>query len=103
MRSDPWPTPPDLAQSPELAVLALLDAALDLTVSALLALYPELTDPERPYWIDAPPAARDRAQTIATRTHSLRDAIARYRRILPPATDDLPEPDHRPPDDDIPW
>jgi hypothetical protein len=99
MRSAPWPTPPDLAENPELAVLALLDAALDLTVSALLALYPELADPERPYWIDAPSAARDRAATIASRAHSLREALARYRRILPPATDDLSSP----PDDDLSW
>ena len=103
MRSDPWPTPPDLAESPELAVLALLDAALELAVSALLALYPEIADPERPYWIDAPSAARDRAATITSRAYSLRDALARYRQILPPATDDLPEPDPRPPDDDISW
>lgn len=46
---------------------------------------------------------RDRATTIAARAHSLRDALARYRRILPPATDDLPDPDPRPPDDDISW
>jgi hypothetical protein len=89
MRPHPWPTPPDLAESPELAVLALLDATLDLAVSALLALYPELADPERPYWIDGPSAARNRAQTIATRAHALRDAIAAYRRTLAPAPDDL--------------
>jgi hypothetical protein len=99
MRSAPWPTAPELAEHPELAVLALLDAALDLTVSALLALYPELADPERPYWIDAPCAARDRAATLASRAHSLREALAGYRRILPPATDDLPEPSR--PDDDL--
>ena len=99
----PWPTPPDLALSPELAILTLLDVTLDLAVYALLARYPELADPERPYWIDTPSAARDRAVTITTRAHSLRDAIARYRRILPPAEDDFPDPREVPPDDDISW
>lgn len=99
MRSAPWPTPPELAENPELAVLALLDAALDLAVSALLALYPELADPERPYWIRRPSPDLDRAATLTRRAHALQDAIAAYRRTLPPATDDLPEPS--PPDDDI--
>lgn len=103
MRSDPRPTPPDLAENPELAILTLLDTALDLAVGALLALYPELADPERPYWIGAPSVACDRAAGITTRAHSLRDAIARYRRILPPADDVLPDPREDPPDDDIPW
>jgi hypothetical protein len=39
---DPVPTPAALARAPELAALAILERALDVTRYALLAAYPEL-------------------------------------------------------------
>ena len=48
---DPIPTPDDLVDAPELAILVALDHTLELAASALACAHPELLDPERPYWL----------------------------------------------------
>ena len=50
-KSDGMPTPDDLVGTPELAILAALAWTLDLVTRTLVCAYPELTDPERPYWL----------------------------------------------------
>jgi hypothetical protein len=76
-----------LAASPELAVLAALLAVLDIVVSALLAVHPELVDHERPYWIKTPDAVR-LAACVLRNANGLRRAINRYRLAVMPS----PEP-----------
>ena len=43
------PTPPQIAQCPELALLSVLDFTLDAAVRALVAAHPELDGAEQPY------------------------------------------------------
>jgi hypothetical protein len=76
---DRIPTPDDLADSPELAILAALDHTLALAASALVCAHPELLDPERPYWLGSPTRAATIAQTLVRRTRRLQRALRTYR------------------------
>jgi len=76
---DPIPTPDDLVDAPELAILAALDHTLELAVSALACAHPELLDPERPYWLGSPTRAATIAQTLVRRTRELQRALRTYR------------------------
>jgi len=70
--------PPDprlLGHAPELAALAMLDAALEVTVSALTAEHPTLA--ERSEGAD-PPSLRHARQLLAS-AHTLRGTLERYR------------------------
>ena len=73
------PTPTQLDDAPELAVLAALDTALDAAANMLVAMHSELRSgsplddelPLRPaVWV---------AYELTDRAHALRDAIRRYR------------------------
>jgi hypothetical protein len=75
MSLSPWlPTPPEIAKDPELAPLAMLEAALDVTAWALHAQHPELADdaalPE--------PITKLAAQLLAEASR-LRSLIGTYR------------------------
>lgn len=93
----PWrgATANDLAVDPELAVIALLDAALALTVEALLAFVPEL-DPHACTWSEAPPVVLAARQIVVHARH-LRELVHEYRRELDYVVE------ANPPDDDIPF
>ena len=71
-----------LAQAPELAALALLDVALELSVRALLAEHPtlELKEPR----LEAPSLRR--AQRVLTTVYPLQRAVHRYRETVVAAT-----------------
>lgn len=69
-------SPQALAASPELAAVAVLDAALDVTVRALAAVWPELQDGNLPY--DEHRAALE----VIELARSLGIAIRRYRRAV---------------------
>jgi len=90
-----WPRSEDLAFEPELAPLALLDAALAVTVQSLIARNPELlvADPR-----DRPSALAVAARNIVVLYRDLHDALDEYRALLPP-----PEEAHRSAGDDIPF
>ena len=92
------PTPFDLVHSPELASLTLLEYALQVTVRALVATYPQLQDGDVPYWRVDPSPACKLASSIVTRAGSLTPLIRRYSAQLPP---DPPGSPHR--DDDVPF
>jgi hypothetical protein len=88
-----WPRTEDLAFEPELAPLALLDAALALVVQALIARNPELLSENE--------ALRRAPRTMAARQiialyRDLHDALDEYRALLPTehelatGTDDIP-------------
>ena len=75
----PWPTPEELGDAPELAVLALLDANLELALRALVAAHPALGDPDRPAWtLDHSPSGRA-AETFLARAKGLHRALETYR------------------------
>jgi hypothetical protein len=90
------PTPPELAQAPELALIALLHHALELTVRVLIAAHPQLNDLEKPYWIPQPHSTTI-AQTILSTVYSLQQNLDDYRHqihteINPTTTDKDPYP-----------
>lgn len=78
------PRTEDLAFEPELAPIALLEAALAITVQALIARNPELlvgNDAIR----QVPLAAA--AHHVVVLYREMHDALDRYRSLLPPASD----------------
>jgi hypothetical protein len=88
-----WPRTEDLAFEPELAPLALLDAALAIAVQALIARNPELLSEDD--------ALRRGPRTLAARNivalyRDMHDALDEYRALLPTesqlahGTDDFP-------------
>jgi hypothetical protein len=77
-----WPTPDEIDEAPELALLALLDTHLELLLRALVAAHPALIDRNRPSWRrDTSPAYRA-AETLAARSARLLRAVAVYRRAI---------------------
>jgi len=87
-----WPRTEDLAFDPELAPLALLDAALAIAVQALIATNPGLLSQSE--------ALRQQPQTLAARHivalyRDMHDALDEYRALLPSnngaaGNDDIP-------------
>ena len=88
-----WPRSEDLAFEPELAPLALLDAALAVAVQALIARNPEMLS-ERDELRRVPRAAA--ALHIVALYREMHDALDEYRALLPTeqqlatGTDDIP-------------
>jgi hypothetical protein len=80
--SPPWrpATANDLAADPELSAVALLDAALVVSLEALHAFLPEL-DPQSHTSFEAPPVVLAARQIVVHARH-LRDLIRDYRRQL---------------------
>jgi hypothetical protein len=76
-----WPRTDDLAFEPELAPLALLEAALALTVQSLIARNPELLC-ESETLRQAPRAVA--ARNIVALYREMHDALDEYRALLPP-------------------
>jgi hypothetical protein len=72
------PTVEQLTASPELATLAVLDAALGVAIVALVAAWPELNDLEANCPHDEPRTALD----VVQRAGDLAGAINRYRLAL---------------------
>jgi hypothetical protein len=71
---------PDLVLAPELAPIALLGHALDVTVTALLAEHPTLTD-DYAMARDGDPVV-SLAAAICRRAVSLEDTLGRYTRAV---------------------
>jgi hypothetical protein len=88
-----WPRTEDLAFEPELAPLALLDAALALAVQSLIACNPELLS-ENEAVRQGPRAVA--AHHIVALYREMHDALDEYRALLPDehqlatGTDDIP-------------
>lgn len=73
------PTPPEIDESPELAILASLNCALEMTDCALVAAYRELFDDERREPLS--PSAVCAAEILET-TDRLRTSISKYRTAI---------------------
>ena len=82
MTSHPPVTPNELRTDPELAILDALGHTLELAVYALVAIYPELTDSERPYWHSEDSAAGKEAAHLIACGERLETAICRYRTTI---------------------
>jgi hypothetical protein len=89
------PTPAQIDEHPEDAVLALLDETLLVAVRALVAAHPSLDDAGRPYWVQPPTPDSRSARQVISRAYELLGALADYRRSREPL-DDIDE-------DDIPF
>jgi len=85
------PTPPDLVLDPELAVLSVLDHALDIAVAALLAEHPSLVDDFRTPTQHGPLVAL--ASTLCRRASALRDTLSAYDHAAREAAASRSEPD----------
>ena len=82
MTSHPPVTPNELRTDPELAILDALGHTLELAVYALVAIYPELTDSDRPSWRRENSAAGDAAARLIAGGQNLERAIFRYRTAI---------------------
>ena len=92
-RSAPPPTPDEIADAPELALLQALDPILELVPRALVAAHPELADPEAPYWVrEASPTTR-KADDILAAAHRLQHHLRAYRLAITLARDQRLEVD----------
>lgn len=73
------PTPESLEYGPELGALALLDAALDVSIRTLAAKYPTLEDPDERDWVIPPPqASAALAAVVVGLADTLRCAVLHY-------------------------
>ena len=82
MISQPPPTPDDLRRDPELAILAALDHTLELAVYALVAIYPDLTDSDRPLWHRQDAEIDHAANHLVACTEPLRHAIGEFQTAI---------------------
>lgn len=89
------PSPPEIHDHPEDAVLALLDETVIVGVRSLVAAHPDIDDPARPYWATPPSSASRSARQVIARAYELLGALADYRRSRD-ADDEIDE-------DDIPF
>ncbi len=79
---DRTPTPEDLVDAPELALLAALERTLDLVVRALVSAHPELADPERPYWLRQASRMPTAAATLVDQSAEMKQALVVYREAV---------------------
>jgi len=77
------PTPADIADNPELASLAILDSALDISATAILAQYPEIHSPDWPLDSHPPPDPPTyAANVLLTLLGATRTAVRSYRETI---------------------
>jgi hypothetical protein len=81
-KTDRMPTPDDLVDAPELAILAALDQTLDLVVRALVCAHPELADPQRPYWLRQASRMATAAETLVNQTDKMKHALLVYQKAV---------------------
>jgi len=86
-----WPTPDELVEAPELAVLALLDTNLELALRALVAAHPALADLDPPPWTLEPSPSGRAAEILLASTKRLHQALETYRDAVAPRHDALPD------------
>jgi len=87
------PTPGEIADAPELALLHALDEILDLAPRVLVAAHPELADPEAPFWVREASRTTRKGNDIVATAHRLQRHIRAYRRAISLARDKRCEAD----------
>jgi len=76
------PTPDELDDAPELAIVAALDEILELTLRALVSFHPQLGDPECPHWVRNASPASEAADCILAAARPLAGALEAYRGVV---------------------
>jgi len=76
------PTPDELADHPELALLHALDEILELLPRVLVAAHPELAEPDAPYWVREASEPARRANDLVLDAHRLRQDTRHYRAAI---------------------
>lgn len=85
------PPPPLLDRAPQLAILEVLESALDVTAQVLAAENPKLLDHELPYWVaQKEPPSYFTALAIIKLLQQLRRSIDRYRADVDRELNDRP-------------
>ncbi len=92
-RAPPLPTPDELADAPELALLHALDPILELVSRTLVAAHPELGDPEAPFWVRDASRTTRKADDILATAHRLQRHLRGYRMAITLARDQRLEVD----------
>lgn len=77
-----WPDRKDLCSDPSLAILAALDATLNLAILSLEANYPHLSDRERPYYLPPLLPSDKVAEKLIPIGRKLQHALADYRKVI---------------------
>ena len=99
---DDWlPSPEELDQAPQLALLAVLDRSLEIAAYAVLVAHPELSDPEPPPYWRPPDRSANAAESLLRVAARLRRALSLYRITTLRAT--LSHPPGEPLADDLPF
>ena len=87
------PTPDELVDAPELAILHALDQILILAPRVLVTAHPQLADTGAPLWIVEAPKTTQTAADIVAEAHQLQRFIRAYRRAVSLARDQRAEVD----------
>jgi len=87
------PTPDEIAQDPELALLHALDQILNLVPRVLVAAHPELADPDAPFWVREASTTTRHANHIVLDAHRLHQHIRAYRTAITMAREQRLESD----------
>lgn len=77
-----WPQREQLCSDPALAILAALDAVLDLVILSLIASHPCLSDPERPYYLPPLFPSDKAAPRVIAIGRKLQNALQDYRNAV---------------------
>jgi len=77
----PRPTPAELLDAPELAILAVLRTTLDATVATLTSVHPDLYSPDDHVRDPVFPGSSAIAGTLITLIRALEELIDVYRRL----------------------
>jgi len=88
------PTPKDLLDAPELAVITVLRTTLDAAKATLISVHPDLYSPDDDLRDPAFPGSSAVAGTLLTLIRALSEQIDLYRRLVDggaPRREDLPE------------
>ena len=87
------PTPSELEDAPELALLHALREILDLVPRTLVAAHPELGDPDAPFWVREASRATRKANDLVATAHRLQQHLRAYRAAITLARDQRVESD----------
>lgn len=74
-----YPTPSDLLCAPELAILALLETAIEITESTLTSAHPDLYSPDDDVIDPLFAGSSQTVRTLLTLLHALAEQIRVYR------------------------
>ena len=77
-----WPDRQELYSDPPLAILAALDATLNLAILSLAANHPRLSDWERPYYLPPLLPSDKVAEKLIPIGRKLQHALADYRKAI---------------------